>query len=459
MNDEPMDMEYSERAIIVGVDRGDVQWPLEESMDELERLSNTAGAQVVARVSQRMLAPNARTFIGPGKAEEIAQLANSLDADIVIFDDELSPSQQSNLEKILRKQKVIDRTALILDIFALHASSREGRLQVRLAQNQYLLPRLRGMWAHLASNRRGGGVGSRFGEGESQLEVDRRMVRKRILSIQRELDKLQASRDLQRKSRSGSGIYRVAIAGYTNAGKSSLLNRITGADVLAYDKLFATLDSTTRRFCLPDGLEITLTDTVGFIQKLPTTLVEAFKSTLDEITEADLILHAIDANSPQRDAQVQAVRDVLEQIGADSIPIIEVFNKRDLLEEGELERLSKRYPGFVCVSALTGEGLDVLMDRISKAASSSGILMDVLLPYSKGELVKLAHERCVIRSKEHMEEGTRLLMLVPRAFVSRFSPFLREEEGADDESLSDTAEQSDDLAQDLDIIAIDGLHT
>ena len=231
-----------------------------------------------------MTLPNPRTFVGSGKAEEVAQLCRAHAADVAIFDDELSPSQQSNLEKIVpRDVKVIDRTALILDIFALHATTKEGRLQVRLAQNQYLLPRLRGMWAHLASNRMGGGVGSRFGEGESQLEVDRRMVRKRITSIKRELKELADNRHLQRKSRYESGMFRVALAGYTNAGKSSLLNALTGADVLSYDQLFATLDSTTRKYELPEGREITLTDTVGFIQKLPTTLVEAFKSTLDEV--------------------------------------------------------------------------------------------------------------------------------------------------------------------------------
>ena len=281
-----------ERAVLVGVDRPGLSWPLASSLAELERLVDTAGADVVATTTQKLDAPNPRTFVGSGKAEEIAELARAHAADLVVFDDELTPSQQSNLEKAVgRDVKVIDRTALILDIFALHATSKEGRLQVRLAQNQYLLPRLRGMWAHLASNRMGGGVGSRFGEGESQLEVDRRMVRKRITSIKRELAHLADVRSLQRESRYASGMFKVALAGYTNAGKSSLLNRLTNADVLAYDKLFATLDSTTRKFELPEGREITVTDTVGFIQKLPTTLIEAFKSTLDEITGADLVLH------------------------------------------------------------------------------------------------------------------------------------------------------------------------
>ena len=301
--------DYAERAVLVGVKRPNQQWPTESSLAELERLAQTAGAEVVATTFQRLESPNPRTFIGSGKVDEVAQLCRSYAADLVIFDDELTPSQQSNLEKQVGKDiKIIDRTALILDIFALHATSREGRLQVRLAQNEYLLPRLRGMWAHLASNRMGGGVGSRFGEGESQLEVDRRMVRKRITSIKRELADISKTRTLQRKQRYHSGIFKVALAGYTNAGKSSLLNTITGAEVLSYDKLFATLDSTTRKLVIPDGRELTLTDTVGFIQKLPTTLVEAFKSTLDEISGADLILHVVDERAALRCQQCRTFR-------------------------------------------------------------------------------------------------------------------------------------------------------
>ncbi|MDY3980489.1 MAG: GTPase HflX, partial [Paraeggerthella sp.] len=317
-----------ERAVLVGVDRPGTAWPLASSLAELERLVDTAGADVVASTTQKLEAPNPRTFVGTGKAEEVAELARAHAADLVVFDDELTPSQQANLEKVVgRDVKVIDRTALILDIFALHATSKEGRLQVRLAQNQYLLPRLRGMWAHLASNRMGGGVGSRFGEGESQLEVDRRMVRKRITSIKRELKHISEVRAVQRESRYESGMFKVALAGYTNAGKSSLLNRLTKADVIAYDKLFATLDSTTRKFELPEGREITITDTVGFIQKLPTTLVEAFKSTLDEITGADLVLHVVDASSEEYQGQIDAVDAILGQIGAQDLQRILVFNK------------------------------------------------------------------------------------------------------------------------------------
>ncbi|MEE0705993.1 MAG: GTPase HflX [Adlercreutzia sp.] len=418
--------ERRERAVLVGVDRPGLEWPLDSSMAELERLADTAGADTVAFTTQKLDAPNPRTFVGSGKAEEIAELARAHEADLVIFDDELTPSQQANLEKIMDKSvKVIDRTALILDIFALHATSKEGRLQVRLAQNQYLYPRLRGMWAHLASNRMGGGVGSRFGEGESQLEVDRRMVRKRITSIRRELAHLSEVRSLQRESRYGSGMFKVALAGYTNAGKSSLINRLTGSDVLSYDKLFATLDSTTRKFELPEGREITVTDTVGFIQKLPTTLVEAFKSTLDEITGADLILHVVDASSPEFEGQIDAVHDVLDQISAQDIATIQVFNKCDMLDDDTKAGLKRRFPHAQFVSAKTGEGIDALVSAIAASASASDVKLDVVIPYQRGDLVSLAHERCHIISEDHEADGTHLQMLASPAFAASFEAFAR----------------------------------
>ena len=310
-----------------------------------------------------------------------------------------------------------------MDIFALHATSKEGRLQVRLAQNQYLYPRLRGMWAHLASNRMGGGVGSRFGEGESQLEVDRRMVRKRITSIRRELAHLSEVRSLQRENRYGSGMFKVSLAGYTNAGKSSLINRLTGAAVLSYDKLFATLDSTTRKFALPEGREVTVTDTVGFIQKLPTTLVEAFRSTLDEITGADLILHVIDASSPEFEGQIDAVCEVLDQIGAESIAAIEVFNKCDLLDAETLAGLRRRFPHAQFVSARTGEGIDGLVTALATAASAADAKLDVVIPYQRGDLVSLAHERCHIISESHEADGTHIQMLAAPAFAAAFREF------------------------------------
>lgn len=422
--------EDAERAILVGIEYKDASLDdSESSLAELARLTDTAGATVVATATQKLDAPNPRTFIGSGKAEEIAGLCCSLAADVVIFDEELSPSQQSNLEKAMPKEvKVIDRTALILDIFALHATTKEGRLQVRLAQNQYLLPRLRGMWAHLASNRMGGGVGSRFGEGESQLEVDRRMVRKRITSIRRELEQVSRMRQTQRSARYASGVFKVAEAGYTNAGKSSLLNRLAGAEVLSYDKLFATLDSTTRKLMLPEGREATLTDTVGFIQKLPTTLVEAFKSTLDEIRGADLVLHVVDASSDEYDKQMRAVEDTLEQIGAHGIPRILVFNKVDLVDAATRLALASRFPGAVLVSAETGEGVDELIDAIARAATASETLMEVVVPFSRGDLASLAHSRCTVLAESYDERGTIMTLRVPSEMKASFGPYAVESE-------------------------------
>lgn len=412
--------EKREKAVLVGVERPGMRWNISSSLAELERLADTAGADTVAVTTQKLDSPNPRTFVGSGKVEEISRLCRSTGADLIIFDDELTPSQQSNLEKTVdRDLKVIDRTALILDIFALHATTKEGRLQVRLAQNQYLLPRLRGMWSHLASNRMGGGVGSRFGEGESQLEVDRRLVRKRITTIKRELAHLAEVRAVQRESRYESGMFKVSLAGYTNAGKSSLLNRLTNADVLAYDILFATLDSTTRKYELPEGREITLTDTVGFIQKLPTTLVEAFKSTLDEITGSNLILHVVDASSDEFEEQIVAVEEVLEQINAQTLPRVLVFNKCDLLMIEQQEALANRYDALL-VSAETGEGIDQLVDRIAHVASAQDTHLDVVVPYQRGDLVSKAHERCRILTEEHIETGTHLTMLVPKAYVDEF---------------------------------------
>ncbi len=416
-----------ERAVLVGVDRPGQEWTLESSMAELERLAWTAGADTVAQTTQRLDSPNPRTFVGSGKAEEIASLCRSFAADVVIFDDELTPSQQSNLETVVGKDvKAIDRTALILDIFALHATSKEGRLQVRLAQNQYLYPRLRGMWAHLASNRMGGGVGSRFGEGESQLEVDRRLIRNRITSIRRELANVSKKRDLQRKNRRESGVFKVALAGYTNAGKSSLLNAITGSEVLSYDKLFATLDSTTRQLALPEGREITLTDTVGFIQKLPTTLVEAFKSTLDEINGADLVLHVVDASDPNHERQIDTVNMVLEQIGAEQIGRVEVFNKRDLINEGQHEALSARYPHAVFTSTVDRSGIDELIGRIGLVASAQDELMDVVIPFDRGDLVSLAHQRCTILNEDYTDAGTHLVVRAGGQSAAMLRPFVVE---------------------------------
>jgi len=421
--------ERRERAVLVGIDRERADWPIEESLDELERLANTAGADVLARITQRMDRPHPRTFIRSGKAEEIAQTAKSLEATMVVFDDELTPSQQANLEGIIPDAKVMDRTALILDIFAMHAESREGKLQVELAQLEYVLPRLKGMWGHLERERLGGGRGTRFGAGESQLETDRRLARKRISELKSDLKHVSGERELQRKRRARSGVFRVALVGYTNAGKSTLLNALTGAGVLAEDMLFATLDSTTRRLDLPEGRQVTITDTVGFINKLPHGLVEAFKSTLDEVNEADLLLHVTDAGAPQREAQMQSVREVLEEIGAHTKPGLIVFNKVDRTDESTVAALRKRYPNAAFVSALEGDGVDELVDRIADEAAKGSITVTALLPYTRGELVKLAHERTQILSERHTEEGTLLVMRVPSGLESSFEEYAVEADG------------------------------
>lgn len=415
-----------ERAFLVGLETKGDRWKLSETMAELHRLVDTDGAVVVGQTTQRLDAPVAATYIGSGKAQEIRDLCDELDVEVVVFDDELSPTQQSNLESIFgRNIKVIDRAALILDIFALHATSKEGRMQVRLAQNEYLYPRLRGMWSHLASagNRMGGGVGSRFGEGESQLEVDRRLVRKRITSIKRSLDHLQQNRRIQRTSRQRSGMVRIALAGYTNAGKSSLMNALTQAGVLQYDKLFATLDATTRKLRLPGNREVTITDTVGFIQKLPTKLIDAFKSTLDEINEADIILHVVDASSPSRTEQITTVETVIQQIGAQDIDRIEVFNKCDLLDDQQKNALRQHMPGCVMVSAKTQEGIEDLLQRIELVAASKDEHMRVLIPFNRGELVSLAHERCQVTHESYTDQGTILEMRVQKGFVKDFAPY------------------------------------
>lgn len=413
------------RALLVGVDFKDAFWPIEVSLDELERLAHTAGAQVVGRVHQRLDTPHTKTFIGSGKVDEVAGLIERLHADLVIFDDELTPSQQQRLSDCFKKKvKVLDRTALILDIFADHATTREGKLQVALAQAEYLLPRLRGMWTHLQGEQARGGVGARFGQGESQLEVDRRLVRKRIAKLKQELTEVEQNRSTQRKARVMSRTFRIALAGYTNAGKSTLLNQLTGAEVLAYDKLFATLDPTTRSFKLPEGREVTITDTVGFIQKLPTTLVNAFMSTLNEVKEADLICVVVDASDPQHLAQIDTVHKVLKQIDALDASRMLIFNKIDQLSAEDLEAMRFAHPQALFVSAQTGEHIGELIAQFAHHAAQHDSLIHICLPYDQARLSSIIHERCRVMSLEHTSEGTRYALMAPPDACVLLSPYV-----------------------------------
>lgn len=413
-----------ERAILVGVELGSSAWPVDESLAELARLAQTDGAEVVMQVTQRLEHPVPKTFVGAGKAQEIATYCRNLDADVVIFDDELSPSQQANLERIFGSSvKVIDRTALILDIFGDHATTREGRLQVQLAQSQYLLPRLRGMWSHLVREQTRGGIGSRFGQGESQLEVDRRLVRDRISTLRHELAELDKRRGVQSKARWDSGVYRVALAGYTNAGKSTLLNRLTGSDVYARDELFATLDPTTRALELEEGRKVTVTDTVGFIQKLPTMVVEAFKSTLAEVRAADLILLVVDASDPNAAREIDAVRQVLAEIGAQDIRAIVVYNKCDLLSADEERTLATLHPQAERISALEDRGLSGLLYRIAQEASRGDVTMTVLVPYEKGMLMRMVHERCQIIHEAYTQEGQLATVRASARMAATLKPY------------------------------------
>lgn len=395
-----------ERAILVGVDRGGSKWSCDDSLAELGRLAETDGAVVVLTMKQRLDAPIPKTFIGKGKAEELVSYVRNLDADVVIFDDELTPSQQSNLERAVGEPvKIIDRTALILDIFGEHARTKEGRLQVQLAQLQYVLPRLRGMWSHLVGEQTRGGIGSRFGQGESQLEVDRRLIRDRISTLRKELSELEKRRGVQSKARWDSGVFRVSLVGYTNAGKSSLLNRLTGAGVYAKDELFATLDPTTRSLVLEEGRKLTLTDTVGFIQKLPTTLVESFKSTLAEARVADLLLLVVDASDKRWRDQMAAVVEILRDIDSDGIRRVLVLNKIDLLTQDERIALKTENPSAVLVSAEDGTGINGLLYRIGKEASEGDETITALIPYSKGLLLKMCHERCQVIRERYVDGG------------------------------------------------------
>jgi GTP-binding protein HflX len=379
----------AERALLIGLEQEGVsKWDLRDSMEELRELANSAGAEVVDTVTQKLPKPTAPFYIGKGKAEAIRQSAQNQRVTSVIFNDELSPAQGRNLENLLSR-KVLDRTQLILDIFAQRARSREGRLQIELAQLQYLLPRLTRMWHHLS--RQTGGIGTR-GPGETQLEVDRRRVQERIARLERELEGVRKVRNVQRQGRKRHQWPVAAVVGYTNAGKSTLLNLMTGADVLAVDKLFATLDPTTRSFMLPNKQRVLLTDTVGFLRKLPHTLIESFKATLEEVSEADLLIHVVDLSHPRADDQMSAVDSVIKELNAFGKQTLIVFNKIDLLENPELALVyRRRFPQSVAISAKTGQGIDQFVEALQAALGAWRLRSRFRVPLAESNLIAELH--------------------------------------------------------------------
>ncbi len=421
------------RALLVGaeVESFKSPWRAEDSLRELAMLADTAGLEVVGSIYQRIQQPFPKFFIGPGKVKEVAALREQTNAGLVIFDDELSPAQTRNLEEELQVG-VLDRTALILDIFAQHARTHEGRLQVELAQYQYLLPRLRRQWTHLerqagtgGGTSSGGVVGLR-GPGETQLEIDRRLIDKRIAWLKEQLADVHRHRELYRKRRRQSGVPVVALVGYTNAGKSTLLNALSGADVYAANQLFATLDPTTRQATLPGGQVILLTDTVGFIQKLPTQLVAAFRATLEEIDEADLLLHVVDLTHPNAQEHAQTVEETLKELGVAKRPTLTVLNKVDLMEGigpeavGGLVAEMGLPSDFVAVSAQRGWGLDELLARIEATLAETMVQLEVLIPYQRNDLVSLWHRRGVVEQEQYEGEGTHILGRIPRELAPQF---------------------------------------
>lgn len=403
-----------ERAVLVGVRLPDMQeWQFTESMEELSSLADTAGAVVVGKFMQNRQRPEPATFIGKGKAEELADYCREAAANIVISDRELSPAQARNLEEKIGI-KVIDRTQLILDIFARRAQTKEGKLQVELAQLKYLLPRLTGLGTQLS--RLGGGIGTR-GPGETKLETDRRRIRKRISDLERELKEVQQHRALLRKDRRDEPLPLVSLVGYTNAGKSTLLRTLTGADVLVEDKLFATLDPTTRRVRLPNNDIVLLTDTVGFIQSLPHHLVAAFRATLEEVQEADLLLHVVDVSHPNCEGQIRAVESVLESLKSLNKPVIMVFNKMDLLQDPQDLPLTE-YPKLN-ISALTGQGIEQLLSLIADVLKERYSVVKLWIPYDKTNLVSLLHQKGNVRKEEYGVEGIQLEVEISRIWANR----------------------------------------
>jgi GTPase len=415
-----------EKVVLAGVWTTGTATDAENSIRELAALAETAGSQVLDGVMQRRTSPDPGTYLGRGKAEELRGIVDASGADTVVCDGELSPSQRRGLEDVV-KVKVIDRTALILDIFAQHAKSKEGKAQVELAQYEYLLPRLRG-WGESMSRQAGGqvgagnGMGSR-GPGETKIELDRRRIRAKMAKLRREIAEMKTSRVTMRDSRRRNAVPSVAIAGYTNAGKSSLLNRLTGAGVLVENALFATLDPTIRRASTPDGREFTLADTVGFVRSLPTQLVEAFRSTLEEVGNSDLLLHVVDGSHPDPESQITAVRSVLAELKGNVPKEIVVINKVDAADPEVVDRLILREPRVIAVSARTGEGIDKLLDLIQDELPRPDVEVEVLVPYDRGDLVSKIHDRGEVLSSEHVAEGTRINARVSPGMAHVLAPF------------------------------------
>ncbi len=408
-----------QRAVLLAADTGD-GWSSAQSLAELTRLAGTAEVEVVGEVVQRLDSPQPHTYLGKGKIRELREQKGELKYDAIITDDELSPSQQRFLEEALDCQ-VTDRTALILHIFAMHARTREGRLQVELAQYRYRLPRLTGRGVELS--RLGAGINTR-GPGETKLENDRRRIRTRIAELNREIEAVRRQRGLLRRQRRSAGIPVIALVGYTNAGKSTLMNALTGANVLSSDLLFATLDPTTRRLALSNHQEVLLTDTVGFIQKLPTDLVAAFRATLEEITEADVILHVVDASHPQAEEQAEAVEDELEALEVHGKPRITALNKIDRVPEDRLSLLERRFTEPVLVSALTGAGMGELQMRLVRDIARSFVSVTARIPYSASDFVHLFRSRGTVEREDHQSDGTIIMGRLPASLLPRFQPFI-----------------------------------
>jgi GTPase len=413
-----------ERALLLAVDTGTAPWTVDESLDELEELARTAGAIIIGRVSQRLDHPDPRTYLGRGKLISARELAQAAEADLIIVDDELPPSTQKAMEEILGL-RVVDRTLLILDIFAQRARTHEGRVQVHLARLEYLLPRLTRAWTHL--ERQVGGIGVRGGPGETQIEIDRRLIRTRISALKREIEGIRVHRAGQRSARERAGLPVVALIGYTNAGKSTLFNRLTQAGALAEDKLFATLDPLTRRIVLPGGQEALLSDTVGFIAKLPTDLVAAFRATLEELEAADLLLHVVDVSSERAAERSEIVQGVLDELGVGDRPVLMVMNKADLLTNSveDLERTlpEARDSRRVVVSAQQGWNIAELQERIEAILERGYERVRVSIPYDQTALVDLFHRKGTIATERHTDKGTLITGSLPARFAGPFRRF------------------------------------